>query len=49
LDIKDEKIQAKVAQMKEKQDETVAQSVKDYEELKAETAKNKADTGVEKK
>jgi hypothetical protein len=49
LNIKDDKIKAKVAQMKERQDEQVLQSVKDYEELKAETAKQKADTGVEKK
>ncbi len=49
LNIKENKIKAKVAQMKEKQDEAVKQSVKDYEELKAETAKQKAETGVEKK
>jgi predicted class III extradiol MEMO1 family dioxygenase len=49
MNIKEEKIQAKVAQMKERQDEAVLQSVKDYEELKAETAKKKSDTGVEKK
>jgi len=49
LDIKEEKIKEKVAKMKEQQDAAVLQSVKDYEDLKAETAKQKADTGVEKK
>ncbi|MGB3211883.1 MAG: YkgJ family cysteine cluster protein [Desulforhopalus sp.] len=49
LKIKEEKIKAKVAQMKEKQDETVLQSIKEYEELKAETAKKKTQTGIEKK
>jgi hypothetical protein len=49
LSIKEEKIKAKVAQIKERQDEAVLQSVKDYEELKAETAKSKADTGIKQK
>jgi hypothetical protein len=49
LSIKEEKIKAKVAQIKERQDEAVLQSVKEYEELKAETAKNKADTGIKQK
>jgi Fe-S-cluster containining protein len=49
LDIKEGKIKEKVARMKEQQDAAVLQSVKDYEDLKAETAKEKADTGVEKK
>jgi Fe-S-cluster containining protein len=49
LSIKEEKIKAKVAQIKERQDEAIMQSVKEYEELKAETAKKKVETGVEKK
>lgn len=49
LNIKEEKIKAKVAQIKERQDEAVMQSVKEYEELKAETAKNKAKTGIDQK
>lgn len=49
MKIKQEKIKAKVAQMKEQQDEAVLQSVKDYEDLKAETAESKAKTGVERK
>lgn len=49
LNIKGEKIKAKVAQMKDQQEAAVTQSVKDYEDLKAETARIKAETGVEKK
>ncbi|MFT5699675.1 MAG: Fe-S-cluster containining protein [Desulforhopalus sp.] len=46
LDMNKEKIKAKVAQMKVEQDETVKNSVKEYEELKASTAKDKNQTGV---
>lgn len=46
ISIKEEKIKAKVAQMKEQQDETVRNSVKEYEELKANTAKEKKATGI---
>ncbi len=49
IKIKKDKIKEKVARMKEQQDETVKQSVKEYEEMKAQTAKEKAETGVEKK
>ena len=49
LPIKEEKIKAKVAQMKDQQDAAVLKSVKDYEDLKAETAKQKTETGIEKK
>lgn len=49
LTIKEDKIKAKVAEIKERQDEAVMQSVKEYEELKAETDKKKAATRVEKK
>ena len=49
MNIKEEKIKAKIAQIKERQDEAVKQSVKDYEELKIETARQKAATGLEKK
>ncbi|KJR97303.1 MAG: Fe-S oxidoreductase [Desulfobulbaceae bacterium BRH_c16a] len=49
IKIKEEKIKAKVAEMKARQDETVLQSIKEYEELKAETERKKAETGVEKK
>lgn len=46
LKIKKEKITEKIEQMKQRQDETVLQSVKEYEELKAEMAKKKEQTGV---
>jgi Fe-S-cluster containining protein len=49
IKIKEDKIKEKVARMKEQQDETVKQSVKEYEEMKAQTAKEKAETGIEKK
>lgn len=49
IKIKEEKIKAKIAEMKVRQDETVLQSIKEYEELKAETERKKAETGVEKK
>lgn len=48
LKIKEEKIKAKVAQIKERQDASVKQSVKEYEELQAETARQKAATGIKK-
>ncbi len=46
MKVKDEKIKAKVAEMKLKQDDTVKQSIKEYEELKVETARKKAETGI---
>jgi hypothetical protein len=46
LDMNEEKIKAKVAQMKVEQDEAVLKSVKDYEELKANTEKEKKETGI---
>ncbi len=49
LKIKEEKIKAKVAQIKERQDDAVTQSVKEYEELKAEMAAQKAATKIDKK
>lgn len=49
IKIRPEKIKAKVAEIKARQDETVLQSIKEYEELKAETERKKAETGVEKK
>jgi uncharacterized protein len=36
LKIKDEKVQAKIKEIKERQDESVEESIKEYEELKAE-------------
>ncbi|MGW8194987.1 MAG: YkgJ family cysteine cluster protein [Desulforhopalus sp.] len=45
LKIKDDKIKEKVAQMKARQDEAVMKSVKEYEELKENRAKDKAKTG----
>ncbi len=44
--VKEEKIKAKVAEIKSRQDETVEQSIKEYEELKAEIARKKAATGI---
>lgn len=49
LKIKDEKLKEKVAQIKERQDESVLQSVKEYEEFKAETERQKAETGIKDK
>jgi hypothetical protein len=46
MKVKDEKIKAKVAEMKLKQDDTVKQSIKEYEEFKEETARKKAETGI---
>ena len=47
--IKEEKIRQKVAQLKERQDESVLQSIREYEEFKEQMAKDKAATGLEKK
>lgn len=49
LTIKEEKIKEKVAQMKEQQDESVKNSVKEYEELKAHMAEEKEKTGIKDK
>lgn len=49
MKIKEEKIKAKIIEIKARQDETVLQSIQEYEELKAETERQKAATGVEKK
>ena len=43
LKIKEEKIRAKVAQIKQRQDESVEQSIKEYEELKADSERKKAE------
>jgi hypothetical protein len=49
LKMRPEKVKEKVEQIKKRQDESVMQSVREYEELKAEIEKAKAETGVEKK
>ena len=49
MKIKEEKIKAKIAQIKERQDDAVTQSVKEYEEMKAEMAAQKAATKIDKK
>ncbi len=49
LKMRPEKVKEKVEQIKKRQDEAVVQSVKEYEELKAEMKKAKADTGVVEK
>jgi Fe-S-cluster containining protein len=49
LKIKHEKVKEKIGQMKKQQDEAVRQSVKEYEELKIETARAKTATGVVEK
>ena len=49
LKIKEEKIKAKVAQIKVRQDESVMQSIKEYEELKAESERKKAEAESNKK
>ena len=49
LKIKPEKVKAKIAEIKMRQDESVLQSIKEYEELKAETERKKAETRVENK
>jgi len=49
LKIKPEKEEEKIGQMKKQQDETVLRSVKEYEELKVATAREKTATGVVEK
>lgn len=49
IKIKEEKVKEKVAKMKEEQDATVLKSVKEYEDLKAQMEKEKAETKIEKK
>ncbi len=49
LKINEEKIKAKVAQIKVRQDESVMQSIKEYEELKAESERKKAEAESNKK
>lgn len=49
LTIKEGKLKEKMEQMKKQQDETVLQSIKDYEDMKVEIAKEKAKTGIEPK
>jgi len=49
LKIKEEKIKAKVIQIKARQDESVMQSIKEYEELKADSARKKAEADRDKK
>jgi Fe-S-cluster containining protein len=49
LKIKEEKIRAKVAQIKVRQDESVMQSIKEYEELKAESERKKVEAESNKK
>ncbi|MDK9708717.1 MAG: YkgJ family cysteine cluster protein [Desulforhopalus sp.] len=49
LKIREEKIKAKVAQIKERQDDSVRQSIKEYEELKAEDERRKAEEAARKK
>jgi hypothetical protein len=49
LKIKEEKIRAKVAQIKQRQDESVEQSIKEYEELKADSERKKAEAARNKK
>lgn len=46
MTIKEHKIKEKIEQIKQRQDETVMQSVKEYEELKADMAKKKEETGI---
>jgi Fe-S-cluster containining protein len=49
LKIKEEKIKAKIAQIKVRQDESVVQSIKEYEELKVESERKKAEANRAKK
>ncbi|TKB06265.1 YkgJ family cysteine cluster protein [Desulforhopalus sp. IMCC35007] len=46
LEIREDKIKDKVAKMKKEQDESVKRSVKEYEELKAQSQKEKKETGI---
>jgi Fe-S-cluster containining protein len=46
LTIKEDKIKEKVALLKQRQDESVMQSVKEYEELKERMANEKKETGI---
>ncbi len=49
MTVKPEKVKEKITQMKKQQDEAIRQSVKEYEELKIETAKARSETGVVEK
>ncbi len=49
LKIKEEKVKAKIAQIKVRQDESVVQSIKEYEELKAESEQKKTEAARNKK
>ncbi|MCP3890644.1 MAG: YkgJ family cysteine cluster protein [Desulfobulbaceae bacterium] len=49
IKIKEEKIKEKVEQMKQQQDETVEQSVKEYEMLKQSLEQEKEETGIKNK
>ena len=49
LKIKEEKIKAKIAQIKVRQDESVIKSIKEYEELKVESERKKAEANRDKK
>lgn len=49
MTIKPEKVKEKISQMKKQQDETIRQSIKEYEELKTETAEAKSETGIVEK
>jgi len=46
LKIKEEKIKAKVVEIKQRQDESVLQSIREYEELKAENERQKAESPI---
>ncbi len=46
MKVKEEKVKAKVAEMRSRRDNSVKQSIKDYEELKVETARKKTETGI---
>jgi len=49
IKIKPEKVKAKIVEIKARQDQAVMDSIKEYEELKAETERKKAETRVENK
>ena len=46
LKIKEEKVKAKIVEIKNRQDESVLQSIREYEELKAENERQKAESPI---
>ena len=46
MKIREEKIKAKIVEIKKRQDESVLESIREYEELKAENERQKAESPI---